>query len=286
LTGKILKAAGGSFHTETALGVVICRARGSLRLGSISPCAGDFVRLGQVGGDTLIEEILPRKNYLPRPPAANIDLLVLVVSVCEPRPNTVVLDTMTVLAQLREIPAAIAFTKCDLAEPEPWAGIYRRAGFPLYCLSRAEPNKTDDLTTLRSELAGKTVLFAGNSGAGKSTLLNRILPGLEQQTAEISRKLGRGKHTTRQTEFFRADDMLLGDTPGFSALDLTQQGVTKRELPDGFREFAPYFGQCRFQDCAHLREPDCAVRAAAETGEIPTERYRNYQRFCEELSGY
>jgi len=284
LTGRILKAAGGSFHAETALGVVVCRARGNLRLRDISPCAGDFVRLAQSGDDTLIEEILPRKNFLPRPPTANVDLLLAVISVREPKPNTAVLDTMTILAQLQEIEIAIAFTKCDLAEPEPWKEIYTKAGFKIYCMSQPKHNETDDLQALRNEIAGKTVIFAGNSGAGKSTLLNRILPGLEQETAAISRKLGRGKHTTRLTEFFRAGDMLLGDSPGFSSLELGAQGVTRQELADGFREFTPYAGQCRFPDCAHLKEPGCTVRSAAEDGTIPIERYRNYARFYELLT--
>jgi len=279
LTGRILKAAGDRFHAETASGIVVCRARGSLRLGGRSPCAGDLARLAKIGDDTVIEEILPRMNYIPRPPAANIDLLVAVVSVREPRPNTAVLDTMTVLAALGGTETVIAFTKCDLAEPEPWRTIYEQAGFKAFCLCLTDPNETDDLNALKSELSGQTVIFAGNSGAGKSTLLNRIVPGLELETAEISRKLGRGKHTTRQTEFFRAGDMLLGDSPGFSALELTAQGVTRQELAGGFREFAPYVGRCRFQDCAHLKEPGCAVREAAEGGAIPIERYRNYVRF-------
>ncbi|MDR1408781.1 MAG: ribosome small subunit-dependent GTPase A [Oscillospiraceae bacterium] len=283
MTGRIIKVARGSFHVETASGVVVCRTRGNLRLAETSPCAGDFVTISQTEADTIIEKILPRRNFIPRPPAANIDLLLFVVSVCEPRPNTAVLDTMTVLAQLAEVPVAIALTKCDLAMPEPWKNIYRRAGFPVYCLCRTDSNKTDDLVALRNELHDRTVLLAGNSGAGKSTLLNRILPELGQETAEISHKLGRGKHTTRQTAFFRTDNMLLGDSPGFSSLDLAQQGVKRQELAEGFREFTPYFGQCRFQDCTHLREPGCTVRKAAEAGEIPLERYENYVRFYKAL---
>jgi ribosome biogenesis GTPase len=236
----------------------------------------DFVGTGD---EAVITRILPRRNALTRPAAANIDLLVLVVSLRDPRPNTAVLDTMTVLAALQELPVLLALTKCDLASPAPLAEIYLRAGYDVLCFSPPDPNESDDLPLLRTRLAGKTALFAGNSGAGKSTLLNRLLPGLGQATAQISQKLGRGKHTTRTTELFRAGDMLLGDTPGFSALTLAEQGITRGQLASGFPEFAAYAGQCRFDDCAHMVEPGCAVRAAAQAGVIPEERLRSYAAF-------
>jgi ribosome biogenesis GTPase len=285
VTGRILKAAGGSFLVETASGVINCRARGSLRLDGVAPCPGDIVCLANDLNDEMgmIEKLMPRHNFVPRPPAANLDLLLVVTSVTEPRPNGIILDTMLALARLREIPAAIALTKCDLAEPQPWLDIYRTAGYKVFCLCKTDPDEGDDLPQLLRFLSGKVVLLAGNSGVGKSTLLNRLLPGLDRQTAEISRKLGRGRHTTRQTEFFRAGDMLLGDSPGFSALELVKQGVSRAELAGAFREFEEYIGKCHFPDCAHLQEPGCAIRAAVEDGEIREERYCNYVRFMEVL---
>jgi ribosome biogenesis GTPase len=190
---------------------------------------------------------------------------------------------MTAIAQIREIPVAVVLTKCDLATPEPWLEIYRSAGYPVYCISKVKQNETDDLKLLCGKLQNSTALFAGNSGVGKSTLLNRVLPGLRQQTAEISQKLGRGRHTTRQTEFFRAGSMLIGDSPGFSALEIGRQGIARRELADAFREFAQHIGKCRFPDCAHLLEPGCAVRCAVEEGEIPRTRYRSYVLFMQAL---
>ena len=276
MTARILKASGDIFRCQSEGDVFRCRARGNLRLGGISPCAGDFVTVE----DNHITAILPRKNLLPRPSAANVDLLLAVVSTCEPKPNTAVLDTITVIAQLSGIDCAIAFTKCDLASAEPWLSIYKKAGFKCFCANPNDPN--DDLRALEREIQGKTVIFAGNTGAGKSTLLNRILPELGLATGEISKKLGRGRHTTRQTEFFPVGDMLLGDSPGFSALELSAQNIDPKELAGGFREFLPYQGQCKFQDCRHLKEPQCAVRAAAEKGEIPLPRYKNYVFFYEE----
>jgi len=267
---------GGFYYVEAADTLYACRARGHFRRQGLSPLAGDLVEFThQPGEDTgVLEQVLPRRNALVRPPVANLDALVLVASVCQPRTNTLVLDKMIAMAEKKGIEPVIVINKSDLADPAELESIYHRTGLTCFTVTANEP---DTVAPLRAYLAGRLAAFAGNSGVGKSSILNALDPTLVLATGEISQKLGRGRHTTRTATLYHLADGYVVDTPGFSSLDMEQvESINKEDLPDCFREFAPFYGRCRFQGCAHYREPDCAVRGAVEEGVIAPSRYESY----------
>lgn len=275
IQGIILRSIGGFYYVEAADTVYTCRARGHFRRQGVTPVAGDRVSiLVDEDGTGTVDAVLERKNVLVRPPVANLDVLVLVASVCHPRTNTLVLDKMIAVAEKKEICPIIVINKSDIGDPSELESIYHTTGLECFTVSANDP-KT--LESLRRRLAGQVCVFAGNSGVGKSSILNGIDPSLELTTGEISEKLGRGRHTTRTATLYHLADGFVVDTPGFSSLDMEQvESIDKEELADCFREFAPYEGKCRFIGCAHYREPNCAVRAAVEAGEISGSRYESY----------
>ncbi|MDR2686603.1 MAG: ribosome small subunit-dependent GTPase A [Oscillospiraceae bacterium] len=278
LEGRIHNSVGGSYAVATPEGPLVCRARGLFRKQGVTPLVGDLVRVERIGQkEGYIQEILPRKNALARPPLANLDQLFLLCSTAQPRPNLRLLDTLAAVAELAGIEPVIVFTKCDLAGGEDLARIYR--AFPCFALSI-----DSGIEGIRALFQGKTSAFCGNTGVGKSTLLNRAVPELQLPTGEISAKLGRGRHTTRHAELYPAAGGWVADTPGFSALEpLEQQALTKDSLAGGFREFAPHLGECRFPDCAHVRDSGCAVIKAVKAGEIPRSRHESYCALYETL---
>ena len=273
--GIVLRSIGGFYYVEAADMVYTCRARGIFRRQGITPVAGDQVLIStKEDGTGMLEDVLERKNVLVRPPVANLDVLVLVASVCHPRTNTLVLDKMIAVAEKKGICPIIVINKSDLGDPTELEQIYHTTGLECFTVSANDPQS---LIPLRQRLAGQICVFAGNSGVGKSSILNGIDPTLELSTGEISEKLGRGRHTTRTATLYHFADGYVVDTPGFSSLDMVQvESISKDELADCFREFEPYIGQCRFIGCAHYREPKCAVRAAVEAGEITQSRYDSY----------
>ena len=266
---------GGFYYVEAADAVYTCRARGILRKQGMTPVAGDRVIISvQEDGTGMLETVLERRNCLVRPPVANVDLLVLVASVCQPKTNTLVLDKMIAIAEKQGICPIIVINKSDLGDPTELENIYRAVGLECFTVSAKEPKS---LSLLRSRLAGQISVFAGNSGVGKSSILNGIDPQLQLSTGEISQKLGRGRHTTRTATLYHLAEGYLVDTPGFSSLDMEQvEPIYKEELPYCFREFEPYEGTCRFSGCAHYKEPGCSVRQAVEAGDIPYSRYESY----------
>ncbi len=273
--GIILRSIGGFYYVEVADTIYTCRARGIFRRQGMTPVAGDRVEITVEDGETgVLEDILPRKNVLVRPPVANLDLLVLVASVCQPRTNTLVLDKMIAVAEKKDICPLIVINKSDLGDPAELEEIYRSTGLECYTVSATAPAS---LAPLRQRLEGQVSVFAGNSGVGKSSILNGIDPTLVLPTGEISQKLGRGRHTTRTATLYHLAGGYIVDTPGFSSLDLEQvEPIDKEELPYCFREFAPYEGTCRFSGCAHYKEPGCGVRQAVEAGQIARTRYESY----------
>ena len=280
--GLILKAVGGLYTVETACGICECKARGIFRMKNISPCAGDRVKLSfEQDGTGVIDDILPRKNSLIRPPLANLDLLVFVVSTCEPDPDYRIVDKFIAVAEYKKIGCAVAVTKNDLRRMPDIASVYGKSGITSVEIDYDIP---ETYMALCDMLAGKISAFTGNTGAGKSTLLNHIDPSLGLATGEISRKLGRGRHTTRQAELHKLPNGgYIADTPGFSTFDTNKYDIIlKDELKYCFREFAPYEGKCRFPDCAHIAEKGCAVTAAVENGEIPRTRHESYCAMYEE----
>lgn len=282
LEGRILKGISSFYEIEAQDKLYTCKARGVFRKTGITPLPGDFVRFtpGGAGEEGTVDEVLARKNALMRPPVANLDCLFVVVSVCEPAPNALVIDRLTAIAEHKRIEPVLVVTKSDLGDAEKICSVYRQAGFQTF---RVGEDDRDDLPRIRALLAGHTCAFTGNSGVGKSTLLNALDPDLRIETAQISRKLGRGKHTTRHVELYRTCGGYVADTPGFSALDIENgEFIRKDELPYCFREFAPYLGECRFTSCAHVRDKGCGVLEAVRRGEIPPSRHESYVALYEE----
>ena len=281
-SGIILQSIGGFYYVETADAVYECKARGAFRKEGITPLSGDRVTVSVQGdGVGVLEEILESRNRLLRPPVANLDCLAIVVSVTDPKPNLFLLDKMIALAEDNAIEPIVVITKSDLDDTAMLEAVYRQAGFPLFVVTNTD---AESVIPLKAFLKGKITAFTGNSGVGKSSLLNLIDPALHRETGEISKKLGRGRHTTRSVVLFPwSDGGYLADTPGFSALDLERtQPIDKERLFDCFREFSPYFGACRFTGCSHIHEPDCAVRAAVKAGEISPSRYESYVNLYKE----
>lgn len=276
----ITKGIGGFYYVRTPEGVVECKARGIFRKRGITPVAGDNVVLSADG--TMIDEILPRKNVFVRPPVANLDVLFIVASTTQPVPSTLVLDQLAAAALYKEVQPVLVVTKGDLAAADQLAQAYAGSGIPLIQLNHGTG---EGLDTIRGYIQGHLCAFCGNSGVGKSTLLNALAPELNRETGQISRKLGRGRHTTREVEIFEVCGGRLADTPGFASLEAQKLcRIPKEDLQHTFPEFVPYFGQCRFTGCSHRSETGCAVRAAVEEGRISKTRYASYLAMYEEAN--
>ena len=284
IQGLIIRSQGGFYQVLAGDGSQYpCRGRGRFRKEETQLLVGDRVLVQpSPDGSGFITDLLPRKNSLIRPPVANLDRLALVVSARDPAPNLLVLDELTAIAVRRGIPAALIFTKNDLSEMEGLAELYRRAGFAA-CVVESFTGR--GLSEARELLSGGIAAVCGNSGAGKSTLLNALFPGLGLATGEVSRKLGRGRHTTRHVELYpNGEGGFIADTPGFSAVDFLQfERMPPEELESCFPEFSPYLGKCRFTGCSHRVEKGCAVLAAVEAGEIAASRHQSYCAIYGEL---
>ena len=280
MNDRIIKALSGFYYVQTEDGVVECRARGKFRKEGVSPLVGDFVTISRSGKSGTVEEILPRKNSFIRPAVANVDLLVLLASCAIPQTEPFLIDRVLAIAGQQGVEPLICVNKNDLEPGEGLAGIYRRAGFRVVVTSAETGEGIDEL---RAAISGKLSAFTGNSGVGKSSILNALCPELKLAVGEVSEKLGRGRHTTRHIELYSlGNGTFVADTPGFSSFDTERMDlVLKDQLQYAFSDFAPYLGKCQFQDCAHLKEPGCAVRAALERGEIEPTRYESYKRLYE-----
>ena len=283
LEGLVRKGIGGFYTVETPEGIYTCTARGKFRKARISPYAGDRVRiLGEEDGTGALEEILPRKNFLVRPPIANIDQLFIVTSLRDPSPDPLILDKTIAAAELEQIAPVLVLTKTDLDDASSLQKIYSVAGIPCFAVSSVTGEGVDQVGAL---LEGSISAFTGNSGVGKSTLLNALFPDLQLKTGEISQKLGRGRHTTREVELYKLEGGgYVADTPGFSTFDIERYRMTDKEkLAFGFREFAPYLGACQFSSCSHTCEKGCAVLQAVEEGKIPRSRHESYCAMYQEV---
>lgn len=276
--GIVLKCIGGFYYVEAADAVFECRARGIFRHNGITPVAGDRVVIDvQEDGTGTLKEVLERKNVLVRPPVANVDILVIVVSTVDPAPNFLVLDKMAAIAEYKHIEPVMVVTKTDLKEADSLTAVYEKTGLKVWTISVKEPDQSV-LSALYTYMDGKTSVFTGNSGVGKSSLLNILQPALFLKTGETSQKLGRGRHTTRATSLFPfGKGGYIVDTPGFSSLDMEKlEIIMKEDLAACFREFQPYIGKCRFTSCSHTREKGCAVLEAVEQGIISRSRHESY----------
>lgn len=284
IKGRIRKALSGFYYVDAEGTEYTCRARGKFRREGMSPLVGDWVEIQDLGGGTgVVETILPRRNAFARPAVANIDQLVVIASGAIPKTDPFLIDRVAAIAALKDCQVVVVLNKCDLDRAEDLYRIYTAAGFPTI---RVSAETGEGLEALKEEITGKLSAFTGNSGVGKSSILNALDPEFHLQVGEVSDALGRGRHTTRHVELYALDgNTFVADTPGFSSFDTDQMDVILKEnLQYAFPDFAPYLGQCRFHDCAHLKEPDCAVTRALQAGEIQTSRYDSYVRLYEKAS--
>ena len=281
--GRILRSLSGFYDVLTGEGIVTCRARGILRKEGNSPLTGDLVEITVEKGKGMVEKILPRKNHFIRPAVANVDALVVFAANVNPVTEPFLIDRVAAIAGDQEVPVYLCVNKCDLDPAADLVRIYEHAGFPVICTS-AETG--EGVEALRALLEGKLTAFTGNSGVGKSSILNRLAPGLQLETGEVSERLGRGRHTTRHVELYRlGENTYVADTPGFSSFDTDQMElILKENLQYAFPDFGAFLGRCRFDDCSHRKEPDCAVRAAVEDGRIERSRYDSYLKLYEKAS--
>ena len=276
MQGLIIKAIGGLYTVEASEGVYECKARGVFRKQNISPVCGDNVVFSlEKDGIGVIEDIRERRSLLIRPPLANLDLLIFVASTCEPQPNLQLLDKFIAIAVYKHITPVVVFTKVDKQDPSEYINIYQQAGIKAFAVDNVTGAGSDEV---RKIMLGKLSAFTGNTGVGKSSLLNNIFPDMNLATGEISKKLGRGRHTTRHVELYKLGDSgYVADTPGFSSFDTNRYDIIfKDELADCFLEFRDYLGKCRFVNCSHTSEKGCAVIEAVNNGMIPESRHKSY----------
>ena len=281
--GRIQKALSGFYYVDTGSEMLTCRARGKFRKEGISPLVGDRVQVRELGnGEGFVEEILPRRNSFIRPAVANIDQLVIIGSGAIPKTDPFLIDRVASIAALKQCDVIILLNKSDLERADELYEIYSATGFPTL---RVSAETGEGLEELKELISGKLSAFTGNSGVGKSSILNALEPGFSLQVGEVSTALGRGRHTTRHVELFRLScGAEIMDTPGFSSFETEELNLElKHRLPETFREFAPYLGECQFLDCSHTKEKGCAVREALEAGKLQPSRYQSYLRLFEEL---
>ena len=283
INGIIIKGIGGFYYVEAADGIVYeCKARGIFRKEKITPLAGDRVEITvESNNKNSIDKILERRNFFKRPPIANVDTLVIVSSVCDPRPNLLIIDRLTAVASYKNVEPIIVFTKDDLQSANEFVKIYTNAGFKTFAVS----NETGEgIEKVKSIIDGGITVFTGNSGVGKSSLINRMYPDFCLETGEISRKLGRGRHTTRHVELFKVGSGYIADTPGFSSLDFeTNDLIKKDELAFCFPDFAYYIGSCRFSTCAHVNDKGCSLVEAVKSGDVERTRHESYVTMYNEV---
>ena len=280
-SGRIVKALSGFYYVLAADGTVTeCRARGIFRKEHITPLVGGHGEFAVERGRGMVERIAPRRNSFIRPAVSNLDALVILASGANPVTDPFLIDRVAAIAGDRGVPVLLCVNKVDLNDGEKLIGIYRRAGFAVFPTS-AETG--EGVEALRAAVRGKTVAFTGNSGVGKSSLLNCMDAEFAVKTGEVSDKLGRGRHTTRHVELYcLPDGTCVIDTPGFSSFDTEQMElILKENLQYAFPDFAPWLGHCRYHDCAHIHEPDCAVLAALQEGKIEPTRHASYVRLYE-----
>ncbi|MDR3271580.1 MAG: ribosome small subunit-dependent GTPase A [Peptococcaceae bacterium] len=282
MIGILLKRTSGFYYVFAEDQLWECSLRGRFRIHDQDFLPGDRVWIQPgLGKKATIEKVEPRRNQLVRPPVTNIDQVYIVFACRAPEPDLHLLDRLLVQAEHADIQPVLVVTKKDLSPETGPAGLpwfmYQAMGYSVYHIS---VRTGEGIAELRPTLAEKISIVAGPSGVGKSSLLNALSPGLSLKTGEVGKKLQRGRHTTRHVEMMPCAAGLIADTPGFSNLFLP--AMRREELAGYFRDFQPYLGQCRFQNCRHDREPDCEIKAALREGRIEESRYRHYLAFLHE----
>ena len=286
MQGKIVKGISGFYYVHVVeSGIYECKAKGIFRQQKMKPLVGDDVEIDIISEEKKtgnVAAILPRKNALIRPAVANVDQALLIFAAASPNPNFNLLDRFLVMIGRQDVPVILCFNKCDLITEEQKQeieAIYEVSGCKILFVSA---KKELGLKELQEILEGKTTTVAGPSGVGKSSLINLLAPEACMETGEISKKIERGRHTTRHAELIQLKgDGYIMDTPGFSSLYLPE--MEKEELQDCYPEFAAFEPYCRFQGCSHISEPDCGVKEALSEGKIHPVRYENYCQLYGEL---
>lgn len=273
MEGIIIKNQSNDYTVRTKKGINICKPRGKFRLDNITPLVGDIVDIDDI--NNYILEIKPRKNSLIRPQIANVDIAIIVTSVKEPDFDSNLLDKLLTIISYNNITPVICLTKLDLLNDEELNKIkkissyYQKIGYNVVT--------NNDIKEIKKIIEHKIIVFAGQSGAGKSSLLNKLDRNLSLETNDISKALGRGKHTTRCVTLYNIDTALVADTPGFSSVDF--RDMTKLDIRDNMKEMFDNLDSCKYRDCMHIKEDDCEVRNLVEKGEILESRYNNYKTF-------
>lgn len=283
MNGIIIKAISGFYYVLSDKTVYECKARGNFRQSGVSPLAGDKVEFNNDGEQKgVITAVLPRKNFLSRPPIANIDKLFIVSAFENPAPNTYLIDKITAFALYKNIEPIVVFNKSDMGDFSKLQAEYEKAGFKTYIVSAKTLRGTEEL---KSEFSGCICAFTGNSGVGKSSILNSLFPELSLETGDISLKLGRGRHTTRHTELIKVgENEFVADTPGFSSFDgQEEQYDFKTKLIECFPDLYKHSFGCKFNSCTHTGEKGCEVISQVACGQICQSRYDSYSRIFSEL---
>ena len=285
--GIILKSLSGFYYVEDSESgkVVTCRARGVFRKDDVKPVVGDCVKFTvESDGSGYVMEVMTRKNSLVRPPIANVDVALVVFSAKEPDFSVKLLDRLLAVVEFKQILPVIIVTKMDLLCDDEFEAkrvllaYYKGIGYEVFETSAESGVGVDEVIDF---LSGRTFVVCGQSGVGKSSLLNAMDGSLDIEVSEISKALGRGKHTTRHVELHKLGSALIADAPGFSALDLDE--LEASDLREAFIEFVALQDGCKFRGCLHVNEPSCAVKGAVDSGEVLTMRYENYLKFLGEI---
>ncbi len=275
MLGRIIKLISNRWTVESDGITFDCSSIGKFRYQKVSPLVGDIVEFDEK--DNIIKKILPRKNELIRPPIANIDQALILVSCMEPNFSSNLLDKMLVVIEYNNVKPVICFTKYDLLEDtkeiDEIMTYYKSIGYNVYI--------NDDLDNIKNALSDKVSVLTGQTGVGKSSLLNKLKTDLNLATGEISKALGRGRHTTRHVELLKIGNGLVADTPGFSSLDFI--GMDKNHIKDNFIEFYANQDKCKYKDCVHLKEDGCYIKELVSNGKIRNTRYENYKKFIESI---
>ena len=279
--GVISKALSGFYYVSYEGGLLECKARGRFRLDGTSPLVGDRVQCSlDQHGKGRIDKVEPRRNWFIRPAVANIDAMVFVAANTNPVTDPFLVDRVSVIAADADCQLILCINKADIDPGDALYNTFSAAGFTVV---RTSAETGQGMEELRAAIDGKICAFTGNSGVGKSSILNKLLPGAAIPTGAVSEKLGRGKHTTRHVELYSlGGGTYVADTPGFASFDVEMMNpIPKERLQYDFIDFEPYLGRCRFNDCAHLKEPGCAVTQALDQGLLMPSRYRSYVRLYE-----
>lgn len=275
MVGKVIKLISNKWTVQVEEHYYECSSIGKFKYLKVSPLVGDVVEIDI--NNKVITKIYPRKNELVRPPIANVDQAIILTSCKEPDFSSNLLDKMLVIIEYNNVKPIICFTKYDLLkdtkEIDEIINYYKKVGYEVYINS--------DVEKIKSVFKGKITVLTGQTGVGKSSLLNSLKKDLNLPTGEISKALGRGRHTTRHVELLEIEDGLVADTPGFSSLDFI--GMDKNDIKDNFVEFYENQDKCKYKDCLHLKEDGCYIKKMVEKGKIRNTRYDNYKKFIESV---